>query len=443
MGCGSSAKGKYAEGDKAAPEAAPAPAAEAIKPLAAAAVDGSLPAKVEAQAAGSAPPADTGAAAAPATTGETGAAAPKAEGTAAAAPAAAAPAADAAPAAEAAPAAAAAPAAEAAPAPKKAGIQFAEPEPDSEEEELEMSEEEAAAYEAQMEARATAAASAGPRKSRMAVSSEVVERDEDWEAPVFEKTAEQEVRLTQALTKCFMFAALSGEDLPVLIKAFREVPVTAGTTVINQGDEVVSDQPALYVFESGKLSVFKTGVEASVFKYDTAGQYFGDLALLYNAPRAATVKADEDCVLWSIDRNTFNYLVKDAARLAVDKRVAFLAEVEILKALGAEQRATLSDVMNVKFLMKDDLVIKQGDMGKEFFILESGSLEARKDGVAVASYTAGMYFGELALLKDAPRACDVVATETCKVLSLDQASFKRIVGDLKGDLEARAAENYK
>jgi CRP-like cAMP-binding protein len=40
---------------------------------------------------------------------------------------------------------------------------------------------------------------------------------------------------------------------------------------------------------------------------------FGELALLYNVPRAATITAIEKCVLWSLDRETFNNIVKDAA----------------------------------------------------------------------------------------------------------------------------------
>ena len=43
------------------------------------------------------------------------------------------------------------------------------------------------------------------------------------------------------------------------------------------------------------------------------GEAFGELALLYNAPRAASIKAKTDCLLWALDRNTFNHIVKDAS----------------------------------------------------------------------------------------------------------------------------------
>jgi cAMP-dependent protein kinase regulator len=44
-----------------------------------------------------------------------------------------------------------------------------------------------------------------------------------------------------------------------------------------------------------------------------SGESFGELALLYNAPRAASIKAKNTCNLYELDRETFNHIVKDAA----------------------------------------------------------------------------------------------------------------------------------
>ena len=72
----------------------------------------------------------------------------------------------------------------------------------------------------------------------------------------------------------------------------------------------------MYVVESGILQctkVFKGQQSATFLKDYQPGEGFGELALLYNAPRAATIKAKSDCVVWKLDRDTFNNIVKDAA----------------------------------------------------------------------------------------------------------------------------------
>jgi len=72
----------------------------------------------------------------------------------------------------------------------------------------------------------------------------------------------------------------------------------------------------LYVVDNGELDcfkVFKKGDEAKYLKTYKPGESFGELALLYNAPRAATIKAKTASTLFSLDRETFNNIVKDAA----------------------------------------------------------------------------------------------------------------------------------
>ena len=87
-----------------------------------------------------------------------------------------------------------------------------------------------------------------------------------------------------------MFMGLDDKDLQVVIDAMDEKNANAGDTVITEGEH--GDD--LYVVEQGKLACSKVinGSEQFLKNYE-AGDVFGELALLYNAPRAATIKAVE------------------------------------------------------------------------------------------------------------------------------------------------------
>lgn len=82
------------------------------------------------------------------------------------------------------------------------------------------------------------------------------------------------------------------------------------------------------------------------------------MALLYNAPRAATVKAKSESTLFVVDRETFNHIVKDAAQKKRAKYEDFLAEVDILKSMDAYEKMTIADALKSSTCKAGELVFK-------------------------------------------------------------------------------------
>ena len=78
------------------------------------------------------------------------------------------------------------------------------------------------------------------------------------------------------------------------------------------------------------------------------GEAFGELALLYNAPRAATIKADTASTLFALNRDTFNNVVKDAAVEKRNRYETFLSKVELLDTMNPYERTSLADVIKSK-----------------------------------------------------------------------------------------------
>jgi cAMP-dependent protein kinase regulator len=151
-------------------------------------------------------------------------------------------------------------------------------------------------------------------------------------------------RIQKRLKEAFMFMALDEDELDVVVDAMDEKKYKAGEAVITEGEK----GDFLYVVESGDLQCFKQFAgekEPKHLKDYVPGDAFGELALLYNSPRAATIKAKSDCHLWVLDRNTFNHIVKDAAARKRDKYEDFLKSVEILKGMDHYERAKLADAI--------------------------------------------------------------------------------------------------
>jgi cAMP-dependent protein kinase regulator len=248
-------------------------------------------------------------------------------------------------------------------------------------------------------------------------------------APVISKTEEQKQRLKACLSRSFLFSTLGQNDLNVVIGAMKEVKANAKQRVIVQGDS----GDFLFVIETGKLDcVIKVDGVDKVVKTCEAGDVFGELALLYNCPRAASVDARDVCVLWQLDRDTFNNIVKEAAQKKRECYDAFLAKVPLLASMDAYERSQLADALKVEEFTSGSLICREGEDGSSFYIIEEGSAVATKSGNEVMTYGPGDYFGELALLRNQPRAATVVAKSNTSLLSLDSRSFKRLlnVGDL-------------
>jgi cAMP-dependent protein kinase regulator len=300
-----------------------------------------------------------------------------------------------------------------------AKLAIADPAPDEDEEEDDADDEPPPGFFERLEA-----AEGGPPKARQSVSAEAYG---EWNAkkafvpPVNPKTDEQKDRLKTCLTKSFMFSSLENNDLGIIIGAMKEVNASPKDRLIKKGDS----GDFLFVVESGKLECI---IDGKVVKTCAAGDVFGELALLYNCPRAADVDCSEKGVLWQLDRDTFNHIVKEAAQKKRARYDAFLTKVPLLASMDNYERSQLADALKVEAFEKPgSVIVSQGEEGKKFYIIEDGEAIAMKNGVQVMSYTAGDYFGELALIRNQPRAATVTAKSSCRLLSIDSGSFKRLL----------------
>lgn len=106
--------------------------------------------------------------------------------------------------------------------------------------------------------------------------------------------------------------------------------------------------------------------------------------------------------------------------------------------MDSYERSKLADALHVESFTDGQTVVTQGEVGHVFYIIEEGQAVATKSGQEVMQYGAGDYFGELALLRNQPRAATVIVKGTTKLLSIDRRSFGRLL-DVQ-DLMARTVK---
>ena len=232
-----------------------------------------------------------------------------------------------------------------------------------------------------------------------------------------------------------------------MVDAIEEVKGNAGDTIIKEGDQ----GDCMYVLEQGTLNctkIFSGKTEPTFLKEYQPGEGFGELALLYNAPRAATITAKTDYTIWKLDRDTFNNIVKDSAAKKREKYDNFLQTVEILKTMDPYERSKLGDAVKEAIFTKGTQVIAEGEEGNTFFMITEGTAIATKNlGEAkpskVMDYKRGNYFGERALLTNDLRAANIeVTSDELHCLTLDRQTFTRLMGPL-ADILKRNFDVYE
>jgi cAMP-dependent protein kinase regulator len=285
------------------------------------------------------------------------------------------------------------------------------------------------------------------RSRRAAISASVMTEDDvqDYERKVIPKDAPTMLRLQRAVSDNVLFQHLDTEELAEVLDAMFLVKHPPNTTIITQGDE--GDN--FYVVDEGQVEVWKTEEgedEAKMVLELGPGGSFGELALIYNQPRAASIKSKTDVQLWALDQDTYRRILMGSTIRKRKMYEAFLEKVTILADVDKYERLQVADALVPCTFEDGSNVVSQGDAGNEFFMIVEGKAVVTQtndkgESGQVNELGPGDYFGEVALLKDNKRIATVSASGELKCVKLDRDTFERVLGPIE-DILRRNMENY-
>mmetsp|Transcript_3360 Transcript_3360/g.4962 ORF Transcript_3360/g.4962 Transcript_3360/m.4962 type:complete len:569 (+) Transcript_3360:149-1855(+) len=266
---------------------------------------------------------------------------------------------------------------------------------------------------------------------RSGISSETIRSLRKVKIPRIPKTDDEYAHLVQATSNNILFRQMDMENRKTIFDAMVERVFEAGKEIIREG----ADGDNFYVMGKGVAEIFKanpdTG-ESEKIKEATEGDVFGELALIYGRPRAATVKAKTEVKCWAIDRNTFRQIMMKATVAKRKLYQEFLKKVKPLQELNDYERLRVADALIPCEYRDGDVIIKQGAQGYSFFIIVEGSVSVTKNengkDCDLGTLKVGNYFGEMALVKDEPRAATVTAIGNVSCVKLDRTAFDKLLG---------------
>ena len=152
---------------------------------------------------------------------------------------------------------------------------------------------------------------------------------------------------------------------------------------------------------------------------------FGDLALMYNCPRAATIVATSDCRLWTLDRFFFRQAMVNSSSNQTSQLSQFLSNIKLFESLGTQSLNQLARSLTKQTYDNGDYIIRQGEIGEQFYVIFRGEVRITSTGddgeeTLLLTLKEGNVFGERAIIKKEPRAANVIADGPVECYFLDR-----------------------
>ncbi|XP_043962894.1 cGMP-dependent protein kinase 1 [Gambusia affinis] len=263
------------------------------------------------------------------------------------------------------------------------------------------------------------------RKSRAAVMApEPIPEKLEISRNMVKKTASETSLIVQAIQKNDFLSRLDDEQITMMVDLLMSSHYKPSEEVIKEG----SEGDSMYIVAAGELIVTQSGRDLRTL---TKGDIFGELAILYNCKRTATVKAKTHVHLWCMERQTYRTIITNKSKKKREQLMGFLKTSRTLKDLNDAQLSKIIDSMEeVKFQDKE-IIVQEGTEGNTFYIILKGEVLVSKNvnGLQkqIRRMGKGEHFGEQALIREILRTATCTADGPVTCFSIDKEVFEETI----------------
>lgn len=235
----------------------------------------------------------------------------------------------------------------------------------------------------------------------------------------------------RALSATPLFASLAPGSLESLIDRLTLVDLIPGEVLFREGDP----GSTLYVVVEGEVAVVSEGPPRLEVSRLGPGAFFGEVALVTEQPRSATITATAATQLLAIDRDVIASLVADHAdvlpvilRFLRERLVDRLVRTHpLFEPFADADRRSLVSRWRFLEIEPATTITQQGVKAQGLYAILAGQVDVVHDGAVIAQLGPGELFGETSLLTGAPCRITVRSDPKCLALCLPAADFREII----------------
>ncbi|MEC0231228.1 Npt1/Npt2 family nucleotide transporter [Paenibacillus alba] len=261
-----------------------------------------------------------------------------------------------------------------------------------------------------------------------------------------------------------LFHGMTSKDLSEIAQRLHKMDVPKGTIIIQEGDPGDS----LMLMGDGHASVHRNGQLLGELK---RGDCFGEMAILTQGPRTASIRAEEDSLLWRLDSSVFYDMMFDQTSIAVEmmkllsrrlrselergqvadksesapklaeaavgsellaakstedltkdevllRRILVLQKIDLFAHLAPDDFLWLAQMVDEVAFAPGETICQAGDFGDTMYGIIEGSIRVHRGSEEYAVLQEGSFFGEMAIIDSGPRSADCTAKEATLLLQL-------------------------
>ena len=235
----------------------------------------------------------------------------------------------------------------------------------------------------------------------------------------------------RALAATPLFAGLPKETLESLVANLTIVPLDRGVALFKEGDP----GDALYVIVEGEVAVQAEGPPLVEMARLGPGAFIGEVALMTDQPRSATVTATMNSELLRIDRHTLSRVLADHGEVLravlrfVRERLVdrWMRTSPLFRPFDDEQRNALAARFKFLEIEGNTKLLAAGMRPDGLYIVLAGSYAVQRNGQTIAVLGPGELIGETALLSGGTFRSDVIAKGKGLALCLPAADFREVI----------------